>query len=260
MRFLQGKHIMLTRTPAQNAKTARLLAKYGAQAVFFPCLRIEYLPQPIHDILHHLQTSEHQQTDIIFTSANGVHAVAEQCSATAPLADVFAGCRVLAVGQHTAQALQDEHCPVHIMPQIASQQGLMAYYKQHGLPKQAIFFRAAQGSDDLSTYFAENNTPLTLVKAYQSVCSNDDATAMRQQLHQHRIDAVLLGSAKTAAYYCQKINAISLANRPVIAVMSAQVAAAADNLALKVQVVAKEPSFIAMLDGLNTYFSSLNDS
>jgi len=67
---------------------------------------------------------------------------------------------------------------------------------------------------------------------------------------------VLLGSAKTAAHYLQRIGSTSLANRPVVVAMSEKMASSALGCGLRVQVVAKKASFEAMLDALAEYFDS----
>jgi len=252
MNFLYGKHILLTRTAEQNKATAKLVESYHAKAVLFPCLSIEYLPQNIQPSFDALVQTTPATTDIIFSSRNGVLAVAHSIK---NINQTLQGFRIVAVGKKTAQTLSEYGLESHIIPDISSQQGLISSYKTEIKPKNVFFFRAEQGSDALLTFFAGQNIKTQLVPCYRSISSGEPSKNAQHQLEAGNIDAVLLGSAKTAQFYVQKTNHLQLANRPVIAVMSPQVAEAADKLGLTVQVIAERPSFKAMLDGLDAYFS-----
>jgi len=256
MNLLSNKRILLTRTVAQNKKTALLLAEYDAIPVLFPCLDMEYLAGSIQSGLAQLEQSPAHTTDVIFSSSNGVLAVA---SFVDDFSVTFAAYRLVAVGNKTAKTLKDLGCRVHIIPEEASQEGLIEAYKAHPLPTQIYFFRAEEGSDALANFFKSLHINLTLIPTYRSLCHKGDSTQVKKDINTHHVDAVLLGSAKTAAYYVQKIGDLKLANSPIIVTMSAQVAESADKLGLQVQVIAKKPSFRAMLDGLNQYFAEQHD-
>jgi len=253
MQNLHAKNILLTRASEQNKKTATLLKNYGANPVLFPCLDIEYLNGDIQTGITKLKQSHAGTTDVIFSSSNGVFAVA---AAVANFTQIFSAFRIVAIGAKTAEALKTIGCPAHVIPNEASQMGLIESYKQLVLPKQVFFFRAEEGSDALTNYLTAKNVAWSLVPAYRTHCNTSPAPEILQQLKNGDIDAVLLGSAKTALFYIQKTQSLNLANKPVIVAMSPHVAQAADKLGLAVQVIAQRPSFKAMLDGLNQYFTS----
>ncbi len=253
MNHLQNKRILLTRTSEQNKNTAKQLKSMGAMPVYFPCIQIDYLNNNIQQALTKLHTENTRSTDIIFSSSNGVKAVA---SCTNNLQKSLQGFRIVAVGHKTAQTLSEHDCTPAFIPEEASQKGLIAAYQQQSLPQQAYFFRAEEGSDDLLHALELQGVNTHLIPSYRASCPNNDASSIIEQLQNKSIDAVLLGSAKTAAFYVQRIANLSLANTPVIAVMSQQVTKAADKLGLKVQVTASEPSFKAMLQGLDDYFAT----
>jgi len=253
MSHLKGKRILLTRTAEQNKNTALVVEKTEAIPVLFPCIHITYLNKNIQQTLAEIQTEEPADTDIIFSSSNGVKAVA---SCVHNLKKSLQGFRIVAVGHKTAQTLTELGCTPTLVPSEASQQGLIAAYQQQNLPQQAYFFRAEEGSDNLLHALEQQGVGTYLIPSYRASCPNDDATPIITQLNNKGIDAVLLGSAKTAAFYVQRIANLSLANTPVIAVMSPQVEKAADKLGLKVQIIASKPSFSAMLQGLDDYFSA----
>ena len=253
MNHLHGKHILLTRTEAQNKTTAELVAKLDATPVLFPCTHIEVLRQSIQDGINALSQLPAQDVDIIFSSRNGVEAVAK----TLPkLAETLAKYRVIAVGEKTAQSLKKYGIQPCWTPQTASQQGLIEAYPDHGLPKHAVFFRAKVGSDDLLNFLAKHNIHTKLCPAYDTLLNPEAQPEVLQQIKQGQIDAVLLGSARTTEFYSQKTHSIPNKTQPIVAVMSEQVRKAADKSGLNVQVVASELSFNAMLQGLNDYFAT----
>ena len=95
-----------------------------------------------------------------------------------------------------------------------------------------------------------------MVHSYRTVCPQRDASDVIQRVQNDEIDAVLLGSPKTARFYIQRIGSIALADQPVIAVISESMAETVRAMGLSVQVVAKHASFDAMLDALSEYFDT----
>lgn len=253
MTHLKGKRILLTRTAEQNKNTAQLVESLGATPVLFPCIHIDYFTTNIQQALTAIQTEKQKGTDIIFSSSNGVKAVA---SCVNNLKESLQGFRIVAVGRKTAQTLAEHECPPEIIPDEASQQGLIIAYQQQKLPQQVYFFRAEEGSDDLLRALEQQGVNTLLISAYRTSCSHESANPVITQIKNNHVDAVLLGSAKTAAYYVQRISNLTLANTPVVAAMSPQVEKAADKLGLKVQIIANKPSFSAMLQGLDDYFAA----
>ncbi|MCF6208628.1 MAG: hypothetical protein L3J61_04490, partial [Ghiorsea sp.] len=76
MNHLKDKRILLTRTKEQNENTAQQLKALGAIPVYLPCLQIDYLKENIQKALKKIQADKPSNTDIIFSSSNGVKAVA----------------------------------------------------------------------------------------------------------------------------------------------------------------------------------------
>ena len=122
------------------------------------------------------------------------------------------------------------------------------------MPDSLLFFRAEEGRETLAEALSEQGVKVMTVPAYRTICPADDAEDVLTMLQDGHIDAVLLGSTKTALFYLQRTGSLALANRPVIAVISEKMATAARKLGLNVQVVAKDASFEAMLDALARHF------
>ncbi len=255
MSHLSGKSILLTRGGEQNLKLADLVHEYGATPIFFPCLRREILTENIVQAIDDLLLLDPSQTDILFTSQNGVTSLAETCPNIGRKLNNF---RIVAVGKKTAHALVELGCKVSFTPEVESQLGLISKYTEMHLPKHVLFFRAEEGSDELSKALQLQGVYVKMVHAYRTTCETLQPLSSFEALNNKTVDAVLLGSAKTAECYVRRVNNLDIANAPVVIVMSQQVAEAADKLGLTVQVIAKLPNFEAMLASLNAYFASLD--
>jgi len=251
---LQGKRILNTRAMTQMLETELLITARQAISIPFPCLEMQVMPANISRGLLELETF----SDILFTSANGVSAVAN--SIQEPLSKRFQKHRIAAVGNQTAHALQQHGITANIIPCNASQQGLLEAYQQHGLPDSLLFFRAEEGNELLSDSLQEQGVNVCTIHAYRSICPTTSSKAIQQMLEQNQIDAVLLGSPKVAKHYLQRIGELGLANRPMLLAISPQVAHAADKLGLQVQLIAKDTNFASMLDALSNYYSQRSTS
>ena len=245
---LAGKRILLTRAREQIEEIAARVRAQGGIPLPFPCLAVECLTENIIAAGHRLD----EFSDVLFTSANGVHCAAH---ALGNLSDLLNDKRVAVVGKSTAAALAEHGVRADIVPATASQEGLVEAYSRHGLPKSLLFFRAKEGRELLADALAARGVRVETVAAYKTVCPEEDAPEVLGLLQNHAVDAVLLGSSKAARHYCRRIGDIDLANRPIIVVISHQVAETASQEGLNVQIVTETASFDAMLAALAEYFA-----
>jgi len=195
---------------------------------------------------------ENGSCEILFTSRNGVVCVAARLGEA--LVRLLAAHRITAIGEKTAAALAQLGITADMQPGRASQQGLIAAYSVQDTPEEILFYRAEEGSDALAEALTAAGCHVTTIHAYRMQCPDSDASEIIGQLRQHQIDGVLLGSARTVSNYIKRVGSIETANIPAIAVISRQVAEAAEDAGLSVQAVAKTASFDAMLDALADYF------
>lgn len=250
---LSGKTILLTRAEHQLAEVDQRLRAIGAIPVHFPCLAVEPLIHEIDAAVAQLAT----YSDVLFTSSNGVISFEKFCSLRGLEPAVpLAGKRISAVGEQTAAMLAAIGIRVDIIPAVASQDGLIDSFRQHGLPHGLLFFRAEEGRDALADALKAAGVVVKTIPVYRTVCPDMSADSVIAMLADKSVDAVLLGSAKTARHYLQRIGSIELANRPVIVTISEAMADQTRSLGLDVQVVAKSASFEAMLNALAGYYDS----
>ena len=243
---------MITRSRQQSEPCVEEVALRGGLPFLFPCLEIRCLSEEIRQGVSLLSDIS---MPILFTSVNGVHCTAEVCGET--FRTMMASHRIAAVGEKTAEALEGYGISTELLPEEASQEGLLEAYLQQGIPKELLFFRAREGRDFLAEKLQAHGCQVHLVTAYEVVCPSEDATDAQEALTTGKIDAVLLGSARTADFYLQRIGNTKLADKPAIACISPKVAEHIENhLGLSVQIVAKKASFASMLDGLERYFAN----
>jgi len=245
---LSRKSILITRARQQQQSLAERVRRYGGVPFSLPCLELMPLLDNIRSAVARMKAGD----DVLFSSANGVHCFSRAIDRLPR--DVLAGMRVAAIGEKTAEALRGMDIEPALIAEPASQQGMIECYRRHGLPERLFFFRAETGSDRLGDFLAQQGVEVELIHAYRMRCPIGDASAIRGMLERNEIDAVLLGSAQTARYYVRRIGDVELADRPVVAVLSRQVAEAAQAAGLHVQVVAEHASFDALLDALAKYF------
>jgi len=246
--MLAGKRILITRAASQFEAVAEQVHARGAEAISFPCLSVQHMPDQVRKGLAEIASN----ASILFTSANGVHSLAEA------LANDFSSISahpLIAVGPQTAAALTAHGLTASWLAENASQEGLIAGFEQHGMPENVCFLRAEQGRDAVRIALEAAGVRVQMVTAYRTVCPADDASPVIAQLENGEIDAVLLGSSRCAAHYVQRIGDAQLADRQIVVVISQQVARAAEHAGLSVQCVAKETSFAGMLDSLTAYFT-----
>ncbi|MDX8391648.1 MAG: uroporphyrinogen-III synthase [Mariprofundaceae bacterium] len=250
MQPLAGKHILVTRAIEQFDAVAEQIRQQDAIAIAFPCLGVQCLAENIRQSLRNLP----ENTCILLTSANAVH-----CAANA-LGSGFIPClekyQTVAVGPRTAAALSTYGISPTWVADTPSQEGLIDGFIRHGIPQHVCFLRAEQGRDTIQQALEKSGTQVQRVTAYRTVCPTDDASVVVQKLKSDAIDAVLIGSSRCALHYVLRIGDLKLADRPAIAVISRQVARAAEGAGLNVQCIAKETSFTGMLDALAVYFNS----
>jgi len=246
---LAGKRILITRAGGQIATVADDIRHRGGIPVSFPCLGVQCLP---HDIRQGIKLLDGNGAHALFTSANGVHCAAGTLGNA--FSSIFAAIPTVAIGNHTAGALRERGVAPAWISDHASQEGLVDAWRRHGLPRRLAFFRAEEGRAMLGNALTAAGVDVHLIPVYRTICPDDDASDIIQALKDGIIDAVLLGSARTARHYVRRIGDARLANRPAVAVISRRAAAAAGALGLDVQSVAKEASFTSMLDGLTAWF------
>jgi uroporphyrinogen III methyltransferase/synthase len=181
---------------------------------------------------------------VVFTSTNAVRAVCERFAEYGLDARSFAGLKVAAIGDATANALRSFGVNPDLVPTgEQSSQGLLAEWPEFDSvvdPINRVFMpRADIATETLVAGMRERGWEVDDVTAYRTVRAAPPAAEIREAIKTGGFDAVLFTSSSTVR------NLIGIAGKPhastVIACIGPQTASTAEEHGLTVDVLADEP-------------------
>jgi uroporphyrinogen III methyltransferase/synthase len=260
---LFGWRVLVPRTKEQAEEVSDLLRAQGAVPEQVPTIAVEppRTPQQMERAVKGLVTGRYQW--VAFTSVNAVRAIREKFEEYGLDARAFAGVKVAAVGEHTAQALRD----FGIMPDLVpageqSAEGLAdewpAYDDVLDPINRVLLPRADIATEGLVARLTDLGWEAEDVTAYRTVRAAPPPAPIREAIKGGGFDAVLFTSSSTVR------NLIGIAGKPhtvtVIAVIGPQTAKTAAEFGLRVDVIAPEPSVAALVEALAEHGAGLRDA
>jgi uroporphyrinogen III methyltransferase/synthase len=252
-RPLYGWRVLVPRTRDQAGTLSAQLRSYGAVPVEVPTIAVEppRTPAPMERAVKGLVTGRYLW--IAFTSTNAVKAVREKLEEFGLDARAFAGVKVAAVGDATAQALRDMGIRPDLVPSgQQSSEGLLADWAPYDEvfdPMDRVFLpRADIATDTLVAGLKELGWAVDDVTAYRTVRAAPPPAETREALKGGGFDAVLFTSSSTVR------NLVGIAGKPhdttVLACIGPQTQATADELGLRVDVLAPKPDVATLVEAL----------
>ena len=252
-RALYGWKVLVPRTRDQAGELSQQLRAHGAVPVEVPTIAVEppRTPAPMERAVKGLVTGRYLW--VAFTSTNAVRAVREKCEEFGLDARAFAGVKVAAVGEATAQALRDFGLQPDLVPAgQQSSEGLLAdwapYDEVFDPIDRVLLPRADIATDTLLAGLRERGWQVDDVTAYRTVRAAPPPAETREALKGGGFDAVLFTSSSTVR------NLVGIAGKPadstVLACIGPQTAATAQELGLRVDVLAPAPDVAALVDAL----------
>jgi uroporphyrinogen III methyltransferase/synthase len=190
---------------------------------------------------------------VAFTSVNAVKAVQEKVEERSLDARAFAGVKVAAIGEATAEALRAFGIRADLVPSgQQSSEGLLEVFPEYDdvfdLLDKVLLPRADIATETLVAGMKDRGWQVDDVTAYRTVRAAPPPAPIREALKGGRVDAVVFTSSSTVR------NLVGIAGKPhettVIAVIGPQTASTAEELGLRVDVQATEasiPSLVAAL-------------
>lgn len=103
---LTGKRVLVTRTPEQSQGLIEGLIAQGAEPILIPCIEITALPIVSDDAAQVALSQIDRFSWVIFTSVNAVEHAWKRLRHIGKDSRVFAHCRIAAMGQASATALE----------------------------------------------------------------------------------------------------------------------------------------------------------
>jgi uroporphyrinogen III methyltransferase/synthase len=252
-RPLYGWRVLVPRTRDQAGVLSAQLRSYGAVPVEVPTIAVEppRTPAPMERAVKGLVTGRYLW--VAFTSTNAVKAVREKLEEFGLDARAFAGVKVAAVGDATAQALVDMGIRPDLVPSgQQSSEGLLADWAAFDStfdPIDRVFLpRADIATDTLLAGLKDLGWQVDDVTAYRTVRAAPPPAETREALKGGGFDAVLFTSSSTVR------NLVGIAGKPhdttVLACIGPQTQATADELGLRVDVLSPKPDVATLVEAL----------
>ncbi|MCM3883721.1 uroporphyrinogen-III synthase [Frankia sp. R82] len=252
-RALFGWTVLVPRTKEQAATLSDLLRSHGASPLEVPTIAVEppRTAAPMERAITGLVSGRYQW--VAFTSVNAVRAVQEKIEERSLDARAFAGVKVAAIGEATADALRAFGIRPDLVPAgQQSSEGLLEdwpdFDESLDLLDRVLLPRADIATETLVAGLKERGWQVDDVTAYRTVRAAPPPAPIREALKGGRVDAVVFTSSSTVR------NLVGIAGKPhettVIAVIGPATAATAAELGLRVDVEAPEASIPALVGAL----------
>lgn len=187
---------MITRALAQADDFAAELQKYGAEVILCPTIEIGALDsyERLDEAIDHLYGYDW----LVFTSVNGVDYFFQRLTARDRSRSDIDELRVCAIGEATAERLNDLHVHVDVIPDEFKAEGVFEALKRFvggaaGLSNLNVLIpRASVARDYLPRALEESGARVDVVPAYR--------TSLPANLDRGRVAAMLSGSADCIAF------------------------------------------------------------
>ncbi|WP_460523704.1 bifunctional uroporphyrinogen-III C-methyltransferase/uroporphyrinogen-III synthase [Flindersiella endophytica] len=250
---LFGWRVLVPRTKEQAGVLSKLLRQYGGVPEEVPTISVEppRNPQQLDRAITGLVTGRYQWVG--FTSVNAVRAVREKFEDYGLDARAFAGLKIAAVGEKTAEAIRAWGIKPDLVP--ANDQSVVGLlddwppYDRVLDPINRVFLpRADIATETLVAGLVELGWEVDDVTAYRTVRAAPPPAPTREAIKTGKFDAVAFTSSSTVR------NLVGIAGKPhattIIAVIGEQTAKTAEEHGLRVDVRAESPSVEALAEAL----------
>ncbi|HEU5034906.1 MAG TPA: bifunctional uroporphyrinogen-III C-methyltransferase/uroporphyrinogen-III synthase [Mycobacteriales bacterium] len=260
---LFGWKVLVPRTKDQAAALSEQLVSYGAVPVEVPTIAVEppRTPQAMDRAIRGLVSGRYAW--VAFTSTNAVKAVREKIEELGLDARALAGVKVACVGEQTAAAVRGWGITPELVPSgEQSSDGLLVDWPAYDDvydPLDRVFLpRADIATETLVAGLIERGWQVDDVTAYRTVRAAPPPAEIREAIKTGGFDAVLFTSSSTVR------NLVGIAGKPhassVIAVIGPQTAQTAEELGLRVDVMAAKPSAAQLAEALAEFGRSRRES
>ncbi|MER5862377.1 bifunctional uroporphyrinogen-III C-methyltransferase/uroporphyrinogen-III synthase [Kitasatospora sp. NPDC002040] len=260
---LFGWNVLVPRTKEQAHGLSDQLRGYGAVPQEVPTIAVEppRTPQQMERAIKGLVTGRYEW--IAFTSVNAVRAVREKFEEYGLDARAFAGIKVAAVGETTAQALVDFGVKPDLVPSgEQSAAGLLEDWPPYDPVfdpiDRVLLPRADIATETLVAGLVELGWEVDDVTAYRTVRASPPPAETREAIKGGGFDAVLFTSSSTVR------NLVGIAGKPhnvtIIACIGPATAKTAEEHGLRVDVMAPAPSAAALAQALADFGAGRRDT
>jgi uroporphyrinogen III methyltransferase/synthase len=197
-RPLFGQRVLVTRPAHQAASMVRKLEHLGAVVTRLPVVEIRE-PADFAAVDRSLEQIRSGEWDwVVFTSANGVHALLRRLDALGRDLRDLGGVKLAAIGPKTAEALREYRLRADVLPPATfSSEGLADALKPHVSGQRVLLARANRGRALLRTELAKVATVAQVTVYDQADVAEPDAGVL-DALRRGEIRYVTLPSSNIA--------------------------------------------------------------
>jgi uroporphyrinogen-III synthase len=196
---LAGKRVVVTRALEQSQSLVEALREAGAEPVLLPL--VAFAPADNSADLDACLKNSSRFDWVFFTSQNALRAVQQRCVAlNLPLAQVFAGVKIAAVGPATAEAVAAAGFPVDFISRMHNGLALAEELALEVQGKRVFLPRSDRANPDLAAVLKRLGAQVTPVIAYRTVSPNSDSPEMQESLFRVDPDAILFFSPSAVVH------------------------------------------------------------
>ncbi|MCI0701793.1 MAG: uroporphyrinogen-III C-methyltransferase [Planctomycetia bacterium] len=198
-RPLFGQRVLVTRPAHQAEGMVRKLEHMGAVVYRMPGVEIREAPdfEPVDRTLEQLRNAEWDW--LVFTSANGVHALLQRLDALGRDLRDLGSVQLAAIGPKTAETLRGYRLRADLVPATTfSSEGLAETLKPFVTGKRVLLARADRGRELLRDELAKVASVVEQVAVYSQIDVSEPDSATLDALRRGEIRYVTLPSSNIA--------------------------------------------------------------
>ena len=253
---LFGKRVLVTRVRSQASALSKLLSEHGAEPIEMPVIAVKEMPD--YGELDQAILSLSHYHWVVFTSVNGVESFFTRLGMRGMDAREFKDIKLCAVGPATAAALERYGLKVDYTPPEYTTEAIAAGFKDKDIRgKQILLPRSEIAPGELIEKLTSLGAKVEQVPAYRVIPATDSVSLGKQMLLERKIDIVTFTSSSTVR------NLVSLLgedwhalDETTVACIGPVTAATANELGLRIDIVAKEHTIPGLVDAIMQKYSN----
>ena len=255
-RPLFGKRVLVTRSRAQASVLSEMLEEEGAEPMEVPA--IEFRPVEDYTRLDNAIGSLDSYSWVIFTSANGVEAFFGRMQSLEQDSRAFGGIKVGAIGPATAACLAQYGIRADFVPPEYVSEALVQSMEAFELKGDRVLLpRSDIGRDELADGLAHLGAQVEQLSVYRTVVPEDSRQKARELLAHGNVDLVTFTSSSTVHNLVDLLDGeSSLLDGALVACIGPITARAAEEMGLRVDIVAQEYNIAGLVSALKGYFAN----
>ena len=259
-RPLFGRRVLVTRSRAQASALSRLLEQEGAMPVELPT--IEALPPETFTALDGALERLADYQWVVFTSVNGVQFFFERLRHLGKDVHALASVQVAAIGPATAQALETEGVRPNLGPQEYLSSKIVEAFQGIDLQGRRVLLpRADLAGRDLPQGLRERGALVDDIPVYRTLTPEESRQAVHSLSNGPKVDIATFTSSSTVRNLLSLLDGDRrLLEGACIACIGPVTAETAQELGLRVDVVAQEHTIPGLVAALKKHFSRSSDS